>query len=114
MVGLSQIRQLEIQRESFCQSSRIPGRDVFDDGPCLESGTIGSAGDGKLAQGLHVFKERASFLFLDHISQESSERSNISTQRRFFEFRFGSEKFLKAFTLVRDAPEWLIIRHGFR
>src|SRR5262249_46998880 len=106
------VGQFEINSESFGQDRRFGKRKAVSDFMCrCEIGLNRTMRDGQLSQCFDFLKQSIALLFLDDVAQEIAQRTYVTPQWLFLDFRGNAGEFIQPLMLVRCLPEEIVCAH---
>src|SRR5882672_5167697 len=127
MICLRQVRQLEVNRESLRHPMRLRNVETVDYSvraihqpafigePFLRSFVPRvqlTPFNQQRSQFLNRHEEIVSNLFLQHLSEQTAKRANITTQRRFLQIAVVTYKLSQPRCLIVNFPEWFPSPHA--
>jgi hypothetical protein len=127
MIRFREVRQLEVDREGFGHPVRLSDVETVDYlvGPIhqlalIAGGVIRSFAVGVLlaafnqqrSQFLNREKKFVPNLFLQHLTEQTTKRSDVTTQRRFFQIAIVAYKLSQSRRLIAYFPEWFTSAHA--
>jgi hypothetical protein len=127
MIRFREVRQLEVDREGFGHPVRLSDVETVDylvgaihQLALIAGGVIRSfaacvllaAFNQQRSQFLNREKKFVPDLFLQHLTEQTTKRADVTTQRRFFQIAVVAYKLSQSRRLIAYFPEWFPFRHG--
>ncbi len=114
MIGLREIRQLEIHGECFPEFGgvhHVHGPEYA--GLRLKRSLAAAGGNAQFPQALDHFEQLLAFLFFDHVAEQPSQRAHIATQGRLFVVLGRPKQLIQSLDLIRCPPQRFVVRHSY-
>jgi hypothetical protein len=125
MICFREVRQLEIDREGFGHPVRLSNVQTVDYlvRSIHQLAFIAflrtfvrrvqlAAFNQQRSQFLDREKKFVADLFLEHLTEQTAKRANVTTQRRFFQIAVVAYKLSQSRRLIAYFPEWFPFRHA--
>ena len=112
VVGLRQIRQLEIHGERFGEFGRVHHVHCPEyAGLRLKRSLAAAGGNAQFPQALDHLEQLLALLFSDDVPEQPSQRAHIATQGTFFVVLGRPEQLVQSLDLIRCPPQRFVIKH---